>query len=253
MTKNPLSILLALIRAILLILLMIIMLAGHFVSLLFVKESPEKSFRLRRNYAKIAVPLLGIKVKIRGKMDDRPCLYVSNHRSFSDPLIQALCIDAYIIAKAEVADLPILSAGAKATGIVYVKRESSASRVKARNAIPDTVLSGYNILVYPEGTTGVEITSSSFKIGGFKAAAQHHFPVVPVAIEYAEEIDKWDIPSLAQQYMRQYGKWRTDVKVDIGEAIVSEDHKLINDYCKRFIDDSILRIISEWPEKKTTI
>ena len=85
-------------------------------------------------------PILNMHVIIEGKPHDKPALYVCNHRSFADPLAILPYLDAYVIAKAEVASYPIINKGAELTGVLYVKREDSQSR----NAVRDKMVKPLN-------------------------------------------------------------------------------------------------------------
>ena len=127
---------------------------------------------------------MGIQYQHQGLSHDGACLYVSNHRSMLDPLIQLGYIDAFIVSKAEVGRYPILGRGAKETGIILVERENHQSRKTALEAIERKLMSGYAVLIYREGTThGGEFTGD-FKRGAFELAQKNNIPVVPVMIEY---------------------------------------------------------------------
>ena len=96
----------------------------------------------------------------------------------TDPIIQTAYFDSYILAKQEVGDIPVIGRGAQMTGIVLVKREKMSSRLAAINTTKELMSSGKSILVYAEGTTGLQQHSDPFKIGTFKAAVECGIPVV---------------------------------------------------------------------------
>lgn len=92
---------LAVIRATLMALSMLVYMILYSVKRIFVKHTPEQAFKLRRAWMKIGNPIMGNRVLINGKQLDEPAIYMSNHRSFSDPMVQAEAFDAIIIAKAK--------------------------------------------------------------------------------------------------------------------------------------------------------
>ena len=94
--------LLAAIRAIVLFLLMIVFLGGYFITVPIRGNTPERAFRLRRRYIRIAQRVIGMRLEHHGHICKAPALYISNHRSLSDPLATCRFVDAYVIAKAEV-------------------------------------------------------------------------------------------------------------------------------------------------------
>ena len=171
---------------------MAIFLLSYALSSLVFGNTPERAFRLRRRWIKyFALPSLNIKCQVKGKASTTPALYVCNHRSFSDPIINCTFLDAYVIAKAEIANYPIINKGAEATGVLWVKRESVKSRNATREKLVETLLRGYNVLVYPEGTVGVTPETLKFSKGTFIEAVKNNIPVVPIALEYRDTKDLW--------------------------------------------------------------
>ncbi len=242
--------LLAIIRAVMMALSMILYMLLYSVKRLFVKHTPEQAFKLRRAWMKIGNPIMGNQVTITGQPLDEPAIYMSNHRSFSDPLVQANAFDAFIIAKAEVADIPVMSQAATLTGIIYVKRESIKSRKATLETLVDTVKKGYNVLIYPEGTTGDQLLTKQFKFGAFKSAALNGFPVVPVAIEYSKQKDLWMNRTLIAHFMLQFAKWKTEVKISLGPAIRSSDPQELLDQTQSWINKELAKMQKGWQEAK---
>ena len=194
----------------------------------------------------MAIPILNIKTDVKGEAVDRPALYVSNHRSFVDPLILSKYVDAFVIAKAEIADYPLINKGAEATGIIWVARGDAESRNEARRAFVDVIKGGHNILVYPEGTISTKQGTLPFKKGTFYEAAKEGIPVVPVAIEYRSPRDVWTISNIVWQYMRSFGKWKTEVRLVIGPVIEGDDGKALADQCHQWINDQMVNMQDGW-------
>ena len=103
----------AFLRANIVFLTMLLSIVSYTLLRLFVKHTPEKAFKLRKLWLSyIAYPILNLKVQLKGRPTQSPALYVCNHRSFADPLVLCKYLDAFVIAKAEVADYPIINKGA---------------------------------------------------------------------------------------------------------------------------------------------
>jgi 1-acyl-sn-glycerol-3-phosphate acyltransferase len=149
-----------------------------------------------------------------------PCLYVSNHRSLLDPLIQLGYIDAFIVSKAEVGSYPLIGKGAKETGIILVHRESQSSRKAALSAIEKTLLSGYPVLIYPEGTTHGGDLPNDFRRGAIELASQLGIPIVPVMIEYPDSSYYWVDGTFMDYFIGKFSqkKWHR-VWGRIGQSI----------------------------------
>lgn len=242
--------LLAIIRVILMALSMVVYMLVYSIKRIFVKHTPEQAFKLRRAWMKIGNPIMGNKVAIKGTPLNEPAIYMSNHRSFSDPLVQANAFDAFIIAKAEVSKIPIMSQAAKLTGIIYVKRESNKSRKATLETLLETVKNGYNVLIYPEGTTGDQQLTKPFKFGAFKLAALHNIPIVPVALDYSKQRDLWIDRTLVSHFFRQYSKWTTNIKVTVGPVLRSADPQELMQNTKDWINDELIKIQTNWQERK---
>lgn len=239
---------LAILRAGIIALLMFLMLVYYLIaSSIFFKHTPESAFKLRVFFIKLAIPILGIKVVEKlGEPIDETALYVSNHRSFSDPLVLCRYVNANVIAKAEVAGLPIIDKGARVTGVIYVKRDSVNSRKDTRKTMVHFLKQGLNIIVYPEGTTNDLKQVMEYRMGTFKEAAENNIPVVPVACEYKSELDLWKDRGLFEQLLRQFSKWRTYVKIHIGEGIKSNDPEYLRDTCVNWTNQRIEKMHNEW-------
>lgn len=225
---------------------------GFWITLLFLEslvlgKTTTRGYKYRRRWAKSAMFLLGIKVEeVVGKIDITNALVISNHRTLLDPVVQCAFIEANIIAKAEVGNLPVISQGAQMTGIIFVKREKLRSRLAARETTKDILVNGGKVLVYAEGTTGTNRHSEKFKPGTFSIAAEENIPVIPVAIEYPEKKDYWFQESMGKQMLGQIGTWRTRVKVRIGAPITHADPLVLLEKTQGFIDSNLLEMQKDW-------
>ena len=154
---------------------------GLFVHSLFFKgDQVDLGFRYRKLWGRRASKLLGVEmVDVRGEYKGGPALFISNHRTLTDPIIQVAYINSYIIAKSDVGHIPIVGKGAEMTGIIFVDRDSLKSRHGARKKTEELLLQGKSVLVYPEGTTTTDQKSGLFKLGTFRVAAEHGIPIIP--------------------------------------------------------------------------
>lgn len=203
---------------------MIVFLILYAITRIVLKHTKESGLNLRKFWiSNVAYPLLNLKVEVKGKVHDQPALYVSNHRSFTDPIVISKYLNAFVIAKAEVASYPVINKGAEVTGILYVKRDNKDSREQARKAFVDVIKSGHNILVYPEGTISTNKSPIPFKKGTFFEAVKEGITIIPVAIEFKNDKDLWTIPHFIGQYFNQFSKWRTSAKLSFGPPLKSKD------------------------------
>ena len=226
---------------------MLIYLLLYAITRIFVSHTKDTGFKLRKFWIKsMGYPILNIHDEVKGNPINKPALYVANHRSFADPVVMSKYLDAFIIAKAEVANYPIINKGAEVTGIIYVKREDKTSRNTARKAFVDVIENGFNVLVYPEGTVCIDKHPLSFKKGTFYEAVKHNIPVVPVAIEFKDKKDLWMIPNFVSQYLHQFGFWKTSVKLAFGPEMEADDGDILREKCYSWIDSQLLEMQENW-------
>lgn len=184
----------------------------------------HRSMRIRQRWAKNLLPWMGIVLEMEGTPPDFPCLLVSNHRSYLDPILMLRDVFAYPVAKAEMANWPLLGKGAQMAGILYLKRENAGSRSGTLRQMQEKLENGFSILIFPEGTTSGLPGTLPFKIGGFKMAAQAGFPVVPVALDFADERDFWiGKESFLQHAGKRFGEKHIHIKICYGPTFQSDD------------------------------
>lgn len=240
---------LSILRSIIVFIGMIIWIIGYSVKSIFVKTTPERAFGLRKNWLKyVGHPVMNIDVKVEGNPIDEAAIYVANHRSFADPVVICRYLDAYVIAKAEVANYPIISTGAKITGVIFVKRENKTSRNAVRDMMIDTIKSGYNVLVFPEGTVGVNKTTLDFRPGTFFEAAANGVTIVPVAVEFKSEKDLWLIPNFVKLFLNQFSKWRTEAKLSFGPAMRGDDGEKLRADAQAWVNAKLAEMHEGWTE-----
>jgi len=240
---------LALVRGILLILGMALCLLGYAITRVFWKHTRTSGLKLRKFYIKyMAFPILNLKVELVGEPIDTAALYVCNHRSFVDPAVISKFLNAFVIAKAEITNYPVINKGAEVTGVIWVERTDRKSRANVRKAFVDVVKGGHNILVYPEGTISLTKKTLPFKVGTFKGAAKEGLTVVPVALEYKSDKDLWRINNIVGQYLSAFGKWKTETKLTFGPPMKMEDGAILADKCESWVNEELARMHEDWSE-----
>ncbi|MBK9567050.1 MAG: lysophospholipid acyltransferase family protein [Saprospiraceae bacterium] len=240
---------LAAVRAILVFGGMVIFMLFYGISCIFKKHTSNRAFKLRKVYLKYwCIPILNIKVEKHGKPSEIPSLYVSNHRSFADPIVLCRYIDAFVIAKAEVMNYPIINKGAELTGVIWVNRLDQHSRNHTRSKMVETIQGGFNVLVYPEGTVGKLAHTLPFRKGTFIEAGENNTPVVPVAIEFKSEKDLWVLEKFLPQYFYQFSKWKTEVKLSFGEPLNKSDGLQLHHISHDWINLEVKKMQKDWSE-----
>jgi 1-acyl-sn-glycerol-3-phosphate acyltransferase len=210
-------------------------------------QNIRRSMRIRKQWARHLLPAIGVRIKSRGIPPDYPCILMGNHRSYLDPSIILHDAFAYPVSKAEVSNWPLIGYGAKVSGVLFLKRESKASRKFTLDAIASKLQEGFPVILFPEGTTHSNMQTIDFKIGGFKLAAENNFPIVPVAIDYSDPADHWiGDDTFLPHFLRRFGEPVMRVQVRYGDAIWSDDPQILLAEAKAWIDAQLLEIHEGW-------
>ena len=198
--------------------------------------------RIRRRWARRLLPAVGTQIETEGNVPDFPCLLVGNHRSYLDPIILLRDVDAYPVAKAEVASWPVLGKGARMAGILYVQRENSASRSDILRLIGRRIEAGFQVMIFPEGTTSGLPGTLPFRKGAFQLAARSGFPVVPVALFFADEKDFWiENESFLTHAKRRFLEKTIRVKVIYGPTLQNTDADTLMEEARGWIEGKLLK------------
>lgn len=228
---------------------MAVFMLSYAVSCIVWKHSKKRALRLRKNYLRyVGIPVLNIDVIKTGDPIATPALYVCNHRSFTDPIVVCRYLNAFVIAKAEVANYPIINKGAELTGVIWVNRQDKNSRTQTRDKMVETIKAGYNILVFPEGTVGKDKATLPFRMGTFLEAAENNIPVVPIAIEFKSPKDMWVLEKFVPQYFHQYSKWKTEVKLTFGQPMIGKTGEELHKQAYEWINTELDTMQSGWSQ-----
>ncbi len=187
--------------------------------------------------------VLNIQVKVHGDIPKVQGVIMSNHRSYIDIVLIPSAIPYVIVAKKQVKSWPMVGQAGVALKTIFVDRDSAESRRKTRESIRMRLQQGLSVLIYPEGTTFEGPGVIDFKPGIFKHCAAEGFPVIPVAIEFAQKDMSWiGDDTFIRHFIQAFGQWRVAVDVGIGTPIRSDDGEALRLECQRWVDKETRRL-----------
>jgi len=214
---------------------------------LWAKDKWVVGIRKRRQWANGIRRLLGIKIIKKGKANYKNVLFLSNHRSYIDPVGKVIDIDALILAKAEIRSWPIIGYGASLAGVYFVKREAQESRAKARKAMAHTIKNGQSILVYPEGTTTDLPQTLPFKPRTFQIAAANNVEIVPIAIEYKDPKDAWiGDDTFVRHFFQTFAKKEIVCAIHYGPPMWEADGEALRHKVRDWVNSTLIEIRKDW-------
>jgi 1-acyl-sn-glycerol-3-phosphate acyltransferase len=140
--------------------------------------------RLAAWWLRRGVMILGVRVLARGRPHPAPVLMLANHISWLDILVLATQSDSGYVAKAEVAQWPLLGWLAQVGGTEFVRRGSHEDLTRVLQRMTRRLKAGQQLTVFPEGTSGAKVLPGRFRPRLLQAAVAARVPVQPVAIYY---------------------------------------------------------------------
>jgi lyso-ornithine lipid O-acyltransferase len=135
-------------RALALIALLLVFVPLHYLYRLFAYGSPFPMLFLR-----YAARVCGARVEVIGTHLRRDVFYVANHLSWVDILALAGASGTAFVAKAELAEAPVVGWLASLNRTVFVKREHRMGVAEQINALKEALVDNWSVTVFPEGTT----------------------------------------------------------------------------------------------------
>jgi 1-acyl-sn-glycerol-3-phosphate acyltransferase len=118
-----------------------------------------------------------------------PRILAANHNSWFDVFALASTLPRYaFIAKAELAKIPLWGPSARATGQVFIERRNRKETFSIYDDAAKRIREGTTVVIFPEGTRGVDYRLRHFKKGPFVLAIAAQAPVFPVIIHGSIEV-----------------------------------------------------------------
>jgi 1-acyl-sn-glycerol-3-phosphate acyltransferase len=144
-------------------------------------------------------------------------IFVMNHRSMLDILVDLAFVEANTVSRADLADWPVIGLAARRVGTLFVDRTDKRSGSAVISAMVDGVNQGRGVLVYPEGTTFVGDEVRPFRAGAFLAAQRAGAEIVPVGIAYGGAGASFVEESFPAHYRRVASSPTTRIGLVAGE------------------------------------
>lgn len=104
-------------------------------------------------FLRYAARVCGARVEVIGTHLKRDVFFVANHISWVDILALAGASGTAFVAKAELAEAPVVGWLASLNRTVFVKREHRMGVAEQINALKEALIDNWSVTVFPEGTT----------------------------------------------------------------------------------------------------
>lgn len=104
-------------------------------------------------FLRYAARVCGARVEVIGTHLKRDVFFIANHVSWMDILALAGASGTAFVAKAELAEAPVVGWLASLNRTVFVKRENRLGVAEQINALKEALEDNWSVTVFPEGTT----------------------------------------------------------------------------------------------------
>ncbi|MEW6145116.1 MAG: lysophospholipid acyltransferase family protein [Thermodesulfobacteriota bacterium] len=174
------------------------------------KEAKLRYFsRISSFYLRAALRVLGVKVTWRninklGKGKEN-YLIVSNHLSYIDIFAIFSTVPAVFVANSELEDAFLLGAIIRYSGGVFVERRNRSRLLKDMQNIKDILYMGFNVVLFPEGTTSDGRGVKPFKTSFLDVAQGSGVRVLPLCIRY-RKIDGKEVDAASGPLVYYHGE-----------------------------------------------
>ncbi len=156
----------------------------HCISSLISKNTFYFSFKL---FFQGLRKILGIKLNISGYPIQERTLFISNHISYLDIIILGANTNAIFVAKSEIKSWPLINKLCSIGKTIFVERNNRRSVKDQMLLIKKKMIDGFNVILFPEGTSSDGLKVLKFKSSLFALVDYEElkfYNIQPISISY---------------------------------------------------------------------
>ncbi|GAB6072127.1 1-acyl-sn-glycerol-3-phosphate acyltransferase [Venenivibrio stagnispumantis] len=188
-----------------LIFLYILFLFTSSIIYILVKDKKRNLIKNASLFSKITLSILNIKLKVEGSFDkSKNFLIVANHLSYLDILVLFSLNPSIFVSTKEVEEDFLLGLTAKLGGAVFIERRNFNNLKNEIDMITNLLKDGYNVVIFPEGTTSDGSCIFDFKAPFLISSKLSKREILPICINYTR-INKEPINKINKDFIFYYG------------------------------------------------
>ena len=140
--------------------------------------------RCFKRWARIVLPVIGVRLTVDGAPPDPPFLLVSNHLGYLDILLFGSRINGRFVAKSDVAAWPVLGPMARSLGTIFIDRMDKRDILRVNGQLEQVLEGNEGIVIFAEGTSTGGDEIRPFRPSLLEFAARTGLPVHAASIWY---------------------------------------------------------------------
>lgn len=141
-------------------------------------------------YSNRALKVLGFEMEVVGleqlALHERNYLFVSNHMSYVDVLAASSVVPSVFVTSVDMGQVFFLGQMAELGGSIFVERRHRGQIGQDISNLTRALAEGFNVLIYPEGTSTDGQMILPFKKSLLMSAVDGERDIVPVCTQYVE-------------------------------------------------------------------
>jgi len=185
-------------------------------------DPQELASRHAQRLGRRMLRVLGVDLSVVGEIPDRVPgrgrLVVANHRAATDIGVMLALFGGALVARADMANWPLVGLMASRTGTIFVDRADRRSGARAIRIMRRRLAAGGTLGIFPEGGTFTGDEVRPFQPGAFVAARGLDVEVIPVGVAVPLGLEYVGI-SFGEHISRVAARTRTPVTVVVGEPM----------------------------------
>lgn len=143
--------------------------------------------RIIQRYSKMFMWFLNFEAVVKNKPDMRKhYLYVGNHLGMLDILLVASQLRCMFVTSYEMREMPLIGTLAEMGGCLFVERRNRMNIINETANIREALTQGFNVILFPEGTSTNGERVLPFKKTLMTAAAGSGTQIYPFVINYTK-------------------------------------------------------------------
>jgi len=187
-----------------------------------------------RNWSKLFLALLRVRVTQAGMAPRAPFFLVVNHLSYMDIPLLASRAHTVFIAKAEISGWPIFGQISRLAGTVFIDRSLKRDIPRALRQVDKRLSHGQGVVLFPEGTSSVGVDVRPFRPSLLDTAAQAGYPVSYASLAYQTPPGEnpahlavcwWGNMKLGRHFLELLSLPRFDAFVRFGAEPIRDDDR----------------------------
>ena len=207
------------------------------IARLFSRKAGDRiAFVLVKFACRVGAFISGAEVTVKGLgniPEDRPCVFVLNHRSIFDIILTYVYLKqpTGFIAKKELGGIPFFSTWLSIANTLFLDRKDIRKGYATMMKGIENVKRGVSMAIFPEGTRNKDkehpFSLQEFHEASFKLATRPNVPIVPIAIYNTDNCFENHRP-----WIRKTKVKFTFLEPIVPDELAPEDRKFIGKYTR---------------------